>query len=193
MSASQDFLPHFLNARKLFDSLDVTKTNKGGEAIENFCISGMESVAGLFDDIHLLKSFGIISESNYVYRKLNKSGFCSKVWLLSLVLSTRKCIRDLNNLWMSRSRLRKEEVHFTMHSSNSLRRALSDKIALKIKDVNRRLILVALEIMQNIAYLIIVAADVFTLNLVERWKNLLEKCSSLLTVLKFLFLSIYPV
>ena len=70
---------------------------------------------------------------------------------------------------------------------------MSDKIALKIKDVNRRLILVALEIMQNIAYLIIVAADVFTLNLVERWKNLLEKCSSLLTVLKFLFLSIYPV
>ncbi|SCU98730.1 LAME_0G00342g1_1 [Lachancea meyersii CBS 8951] len=185
-------LSHIFKTSKIFDTVDAFGPTKTDHNAESIAISGLESFTGLFDDIHLLKSFGIIGEQNVIYKKINKGGLCSKVWLVSLVLSSRKNLSEIFQLAVSRSKLRKEEIHFAKCAPNSVRKVLGEKISLKIQEIDRRLRLAVLELLQNFAYLILAAVDVFKIRIGEKWKRLLERISGLFTILKFLFSSVFP-
>ncbi|CUS24247.1 LAQU0S15e00254g1_1 [Lachancea quebecensis] len=157
------------------------------QSIESTVISGLESVAGIFDDLQLLRSFGVISENNVFYRKLNKSGFCSKVWLVSLTLSTRKNASDIISLAVSRSRLKREQAQFMRRPVNSVRKVLNAKVTARIQEINRKLIMTALELVQNLGYLTLTAVDVLAFRLTEKWRRLLERVSSTFAIARVLF------
>ncbi|SCV02815.1 LANO_0G00408g1_1 [Lachancea nothofagi CBS 11611] len=190
MATEPNVLPHIFRTSKIFDDVDASTQSELDKSIESRVISGLESVAGLFDDVHLLRSLGIIGENNYFYRKLNKGGVCSKVWLVSLVLSLRKYFADIFQLAVSRSRLKKEEQHFKHCASSPLRKVLCEKISLKIQEIDKRLRLTTLELLQTVAYLLLVVVDVFAIKLSEKWKRILDRSSGFFTVLKFLVLSV---
>lgn len=151
---------------------DKPSTLEGqGKNIESALISGLETIAGIFDDLQLLRSFGVIGENNVFYQKLNKSGFCSKAWLVSLTLSSRRNASDIINLAISRSRLKREQAEFMRRPVNPVRKVLNAKVTARIQEINQKLILVALELIQNIGYLTLVAADVLAFGLTEKWKD----------------------
>ncbi|SCU96334.1 LADA_0H00364g1_1 [Lachancea dasiensis] len=181
-------LSHFFKTGKVFHTVDASAPGKIDPNVESMLISGLETLAGLFDDVYLLKSFGIISEVNYVYKKVNKGGLCSKIWLVSLILSSRRCISDLFQLAVSRSRLKREEKHFNNCITNSFRKALHEKIALKVQEIDRRLRLTILDLLQNLAYLVVVAIDVFSISISQRWRHILDRLSGFFSVLKLLLM-----
>ncbi|KAM3161365.1 hypothetical protein ACU8KH_03463 [Lachancea thermotolerans] len=167
---------------------DKPSTLEGqGKNIESALISGLETIAGIFDDLQLLRSFGVIGENNVFYQKLNKSGFCSKAWLVSLTLSSRRNASDIINLAISRSRLKREQAEFMRRPVNPVRKVLNAKVTARIQEINQKLILVALELIQNIGYLTLVAADVLAFGLTEKWKRLLERVSSIFAIARLLF------
>ncbi|SCU95438.1 LAFA_0G00408g1_1 [Lachancea sp. 'fantastica'] len=190
--AEHNALSQIFRISKLFDTVDSSDSSRSYRDVEGGIISGLEFLAGLFDDLHLLKSFGIIGEQNKIYQRFKKTGLCSKVWLVSLILSSRKSLGEIIRLAASRSKLRTEKLKFMRSPANSVRKILIDKISNKLDEIDRKLRLAVIELLQTFAYLLVVIIDVFKLGISEKWRKLIDRVSGFFTILKFLFLAASP-
>ncbi|CEP64266.1 uncharacterized protein LALA0_S11e00232g [Lachancea lanzarotensis] len=190
--AEYNALSQIFRISKLFDVVDASDSEKRYRDVEGTLITGLEFLAGLFDDLHLLKSFGFIGEQSKIYQRLNKTGLYSKLWLVSLILSSRKSLSEIVRLAASRSKLRTEELKFRRGAPNSVRKILLEKISNKIDEIDKKLRIAVIELLQTSAYLLVVMVDVFKLGVSERWKKFLDRISGFFTILKFLFLAASP-
>lgn len=129
MSLEEKFFDSLLDMNDLHSAMDESDEKKNQRVSwEDFLIDGLESLTSLFDNIYILRSFGIISESNVLYQKLNRGDFGSKLWFISSLLSTRKSLSQLIVLGRSRYKLLKEYRQLMACCTNSLRKTLITKI-----------------------------------------------------------------
>lgn len=83
--------------------------------------------------------------------------------------------------------LQKERRSTPHKCSKTFAKIIADKFTQKIGQLDRQIKDVLLDVLQNLAYLLVVAVDVFKLKLPHRWRRLLEWVSSLVTVSRFFF------
>lgn len=152
---------------------------------EDSLLSGLESVCGLFDNVYLLKTLGIISEDNVLYRRLNKGEWGSKLWFVTLLLSARKSFSRLLMSIRTKSRLKKEMNQLRIEGEEDLvkqvlRNKFTDalsKCSIIIKDV-------FLELLQTLAYLAIVVIEVFKINVSRKVIKFLEPLSYFISAIR---------
>ncbi|SCW02987.1 LAFE_0G00452g1_1 [Lachancea fermentati] len=187
MSLEEKFFDSLLDMNDLHSAMDESDEKKNQRVSwEDFLIDGLESLTSLFDNIYILRSFGIISESNVLYQKLNRGDFGSKLWFISSLLSTRKSLSQLIVLGRSRYKLLKEYRQLMACCTNSLRKTLITKIRQSLRKVDVEIKKVLLELIQNLAYLLLITVDIFKLHLSRKWKRLLEAISVAATILRLL-------
>lgn len=191
MAARRNTVDRMLELSTVLETSNEDQEEEKGKrqpaSFEDILIGGLESLTNIFDDVYLLKNFGIIGETNFVYRHLNKGGLGSKLWLATLVLSLRKSLGQLFRLARARHMLQKERRSTPHKCSETFAKIIADKFTQKIGQLDRQIKDVLLDVLQNLAYLLVVAVDVFKLKLPHRWRRLLEWVSSLVTVSRFFF------
>lgn len=191
MAARRNTVDRMLELSTVLETSNEEQEEEKGKqqpaSFEDILIGGLESLTNIFDDVYLLKNFGIIGETNFVYRHLNKGGLGSKLWLATLVLSLRKSLGQLFRLARARHMLQKERRSTPHKCSETFAKIIADKFTQKIGQLDRQIKDVLLDVLQNLAYLLVVAVDVFKLKLPHRWRRLLEWVSSLVTVSRFFF------
>ncbi|QEU60305.1 Pex34 [Kluyveromyces lactis] len=173
--------------------LDGTKTIKSliadedapSNSLEDLLIDSLTSVSSFFDDLYLLRSFGIISDTNFLYQKLNKGDIGSKVWLVSLLLSIRRSLTQLYKLIRLKLKLRKECMNIASTYSPGFKKLVKEKILAESNQLSLKIRSLCMDLLQDLLYMIIVSIDIFKINLSLKFKRALELISSAATVLKF--------
>lgn len=183
-TGSNDDSEKLLKATENMKSL-INGDDNSSESLEDWLIDSLTSISSFFDDLYLLRSFGIISDSNYLYRKLNKGDIGSKIWLTSLILSIRRTLTQLYKSVRLKFRLREESQNIASAYSPGFRRLLREKICAESTQINRRIKLLCMDLLQDLLYMVVVSLDVFKINLSSRSRKLLEYFSSAATVIKF--------
>lgn len=160
---------------------DCSKKN----SLEDTLIDGLGSISSFFDELYLLKSFGVISEDNFLYRKLNKGDIGSKVWLASLILSVRRSLTNLYRALKTKWTLRRECAGLASSSCHELKKILMDKYTAKNREVDSKISSLLMDIFQDAVYIIIILVDLLKINLSRKVRKMLEYLSSFSTLLKF--------
>lgn len=178
-----------LDATKKIKSLlpekEVQEEEKTSISIEDWLIDSLTSLSSFFDDLYLLRSFGIISDNNILYNKLNKGDLGSKVWLVSLILSVRRSLTHLMKLIKLKWRLRKEDANIAHTYCPGFRKLLKERIAVEGDIIRSKIRSLFMDLIQDLLYMLIVMIDIFKVNLSKRLRSILEFISSAATVLKF--------
>lgn len=172
---------------------DDKKYNKNKPRFEDNLINSLESICNIFDNIYFLKSLGIISENNFIYRSLNKGNLGSKFWFITLILSLRKLSRQSLKAFKVKRKISKElksiindnEIN---ENKNLLNNVLIEKFNETINNCNSILKNNFFELVQTLLYLMIVCVEIFKLKLSKKFKNILETASNFITVIRFLTL-----
>ncbi|QLQ78678.1 hypothetical protein HG537_0B00280 [Torulaspora globosa] len=151
---------------------------------EDNLISGLESVCSFFDNVYFAKSLGIITEENFLYKHLNKGDWGSKLWFVTLVLSIRRCLRQLFRILQDRVKLKKELISMGKNEKGLVNDVLKEKLSAMLQKSSLMIKAIMFELLQNILYLIIVAVDVFKVRLPRKWRRVLEPISNFVTVLR---------
>ncbi|QLL31165.1 hypothetical protein HG536_0B00260 [Torulaspora globosa] len=151
---------------------------------EDSLITGLESVCSFFDNVYFAKSLGIITEQNVLYRHLNKGDWGSKLWFVTLVLSIRRCLRQLFRILQDRVKLKKELKSMGKSETGLVKDVLKEKLSTMLQKSSLMIKAIMFEVLQNTLYLIIVAVDVFKIRLPRRWRRVLEPISNFVTVLR---------
>lgn len=152
-------------------------------SLEDTLINSLESVCSFFDHIYFAKSLGIISEQNFLYRKLNKGDWGSKLWFITLLLSARKSFSKLIKVVKGRTKLR-NEISLIDKNDGLTNEVLREKFSAMLKKSNLMLRDIVFDLFQTIVYLAIVVVDVFNIGLSKKWRQVLEPLSNLMTILK---------
>lgn len=153
-------------------------------SLEDTLINSLESVCSFFDHIYFAKSLGIISEQNFLYRKLNKGDWGSKLWFITLLLSARKSFSKLIKVVKGRTKLRNEISLIDKNDKGLTNEVLREKFSAMLKKSNLMLRDIVFDLFQTIVYLAIVVVDVFKIGLSKKWRQVLEPLSNLMTILK---------
>lgn len=172
------------------------------QSIEEILIQLINKISGIFDYLYFFKSIGLLSENNFLYRKLNKGNWGSKFWSLSLFVNIK---RSLLNCW----KLFKYKIKLSLYiqnysqsnnpssssSSSSVNDIILNKLKLKLSKINNIFKEQLFELAQNSIYFTISIIDIFTLNINplhtaknEKWikmKNHLETIANILTIYRF--------
>ncbi|GAV48593.1 hypothetical protein ZYGR_0M00140 [Zygosaccharomyces rouxii] len=152
---------------------------------EDSLIVGLESICGLFDNIYLLKTLGIISEDNLLYRRLNKGEWGSKLWFVTLLLSARKSFSRLLKIIKAKSKLKKEMKQLSTEGDEDLvKQVLRNKFTDALKKCSIVIKDVFLELLQTLAYLAIVVIEVFKINFSKKVVKFLEPLSHFIAVIR---------
>lgn len=159
---------------------------------EDSLINGLESVCGFFDNVYLAKSLGIISEENFLYKHLNKGDWGSKLWFVTLVLSIRRCLRQLFRILRNRAKLKKELRSIDNNEKGLVNDVLKEKLSAMLQRSSLMIKAVMFELLQNILYLIIVAVDMFKIRLPRKWRRVLEPISNFVTVFRLVAFGASP-
>lgn len=167
-----------------FSSKDKS-SNGSKTSFEDTLISGLETVCSFFDNVYFAKSLGIIGDNNFLYKHLNKGGWGSKLWFVTLLLSVRKCIRQLLQIAKKRSRLTTEIGVMDKDGKGLMSDVLREKISLMLQKSNILMRETLLDLLQNVVYLIIVVIDVFKLKVPKKGRQYLEPLSNFVTILRF--------
>lgn len=152
---------------------------------EDTLIGSLESICSIFDNVYFAKSLGIISEKNVLYRHLNKGNWGSKLWLITLLLSARKSFSKLVRNMKTRVRLKKEiqELHTT--DKVLISEVLREKYKTALSMCNSQVKDIVFELLQTVAYLVIVIIDVCKIKLSKKWRSLLEPLANIITIVRF--------
>lgn len=154
-------------------------------SLEDSLISGLESICGLFDNIYLLKSLGIINEDNFLYRRLNKGEWGSKLWFITLLLSARKSFSRLLKIINAKSKLKKEVEELSVADDQDLvKDVLMNKFMDALKKCSALMKDVFFELLQTLAYLVIVVVEVFKVNVSKKLMKFLEPLSHFIAVIR---------
>lgn len=151
---------------------------------EDSLIAGLESVCSFFDNVYFAKSLGIISDQNFLYRHLNKGDWGSKLWFVTLLLSIRRCLRQLFRILRDRVNLKKECKSMANDEKGLVNDVLREKLSSLMQKSTLMIKSVLFELLQNVLYLIIVAVDVFKLKIPGKWRRVLEPVSNFVTVVR---------
>lgn len=176
------------------DSLDISNLSvdpqkkfekKKHTTFEDTLIGSLESICSIFDNVYFAKSLGIISERNVLYRHLNKGNWGSKLWLVTLLLSARKSFSNLIRNMKIREKLKKEIQE--LHKTNKvlISEVLREKYMTALSMCNSQVKDIVFELLQTIAYLVIVIIDVCKINLSKKWRSLLEPLANIITIVRF--------
>lgn len=153
-------------------------------SFEDNLIAGLESVCSFFDNVYFAKSLGIIGENNFLYRRLNKGGWGSKLWFVTLLLSVRKCLRQIFQIVRDRIRLKTEIKGMDKNGRGLMNDVLKEKFLLMLQKSNAMMRETLLDLLQNSVYLMIVVIDVFKLNIPKRARQILEPLSNFVTIMR---------
>ncbi|CCF57665.1 hypothetical protein KAFR_0D00190 [Kazachstania africana CBS 2517] len=162
--------------------------------LEDILIDKLEGICTVFDNIYFLKNLGVIKEDNFIYKKLNKGNLGSKIWLVSLILSIRRCFKNLTHMYRTRRKYVTElsivSKKRNQSSENGLVNGiLKDKLLQSLQKCNSIIRDLLLEFLQVLLYLIIVIIEVFKVKSLERYvkgiRNL-EILSNLITVTRII-------
>ncbi|CAR29068.1 hypothetical protein ZYGR_0Y00140 [Zygosaccharomyces rouxii] len=152
---------------------------------EDTLIAGLESICGLFDNVYLLKTLGIISEDNLLYRRLNKGEWGSKLWFVTLLLSARKSFSRLLKIMKAKSKLKEEMKELRTEGDEDLvKQVLRNKFTDALKKCSIIIKDVVLELLQTLAYLAIVVIEVFKINVSQKVIKILEPLSHFIAVIR---------
>ncbi|CCK69140.1 Pex34p KNAG_0C00270 [Huiozyma naganishii CBS 8797] len=161
---------------------------------EDVLLGKLESICSIFDNIYLLKSLGIISKENFLYRKLNKGNVGSKVWFLTLILSIRKNLKRLVRLVQTRFKLvfEIEQILRQKKLDDSLvNNVVLNKLSTNLRKCHFMIIDTFLDLAQLLIYLFIVSGDCFNIPpRFKKFKKYLGPMSNVVTILRML-VSVY--
>ncbi|AQZ14016.1 PEX34 (YCL056C) [Zygosaccharomyces parabailii] len=161
------------------------ENDKHSYTIEDSIIAGLESICGLFDNVYLFKSLGIISENNFLYRRLNKGEWGSRLWFVTLLLSARKSISHLIKIVRARSKLTREMREMKIEDDDDLvKQVLKNKFTDALKKYGILIRDVIFELLQTFSYLAIVTIEVFKFSVNARVLRILEPLSHFIAVLR---------
>ncbi|CCD22179.1 uncharacterized protein NDAI_0A00190 [Naumovozyma dairenensis CBS 421] len=154
--------------------------------MEDSIIGGLEYICNIFDNVYLLKSLGIISENNLLYRNLNKGNFGSKIWFVTLILTTRKLVHQLIRAVKARIRLVKERKNSKRitRNENLVSSVLHEKLDIGIKKCSSMIMDLLLELFQTLVYLFLVSINIFKLKFSDKMVYVLEHLSNLLVLIR---------
>lgn len=161
--------------------------------LEDNVLNALESICNIFDNVYFFKSIGVLSEKNILYRTLNKGDFGSKLWFLTLLLSSKKLITRLTKSLKIRAKIKKEIDESPKENDedkslvNSLLREKLELSLAKCMDIIRNNVL---ELLQTMMYLSIAFINVFKVKVPQKWKHLLEQLSNIITIIR-VFISGY--
>ena len=144
------------------------------DSFEDWVIDSLTSVSSFFDDLYLLRSFGIISETNLLYRKLNRGDIGSKIWLVSLLLSVRRSITRLYKLLKLKFVLRKQISDITASYSPNLKKLVIEKFIARSDILNSKIYSLLMDLFQDFLYMMIVLIEVFKIKLSKSSRRALE-------------------
>ncbi|GCF00147.1 hypothetical protein ZYGM_003504 [Zygosaccharomyces mellis] len=159
--------------------------NSQNSTFEDTLIAGLESICGLFDNIYLLKTLGIISENNLLYRRLNKGEWGSKLWFVTLLLSVRKSFSRLLRVIKAKGKLKKEMKQLQVERDEDLvKQVLRNKFTDALKKCSIVIKDVFLELLQTLAYLAIVVIEVFKIDVNQKMMKILEPLSHFISIVR---------
>lgn len=176
--------------------IEMTKTNVSSpssqgrpsdgskSAFEDTIIAGLESVCSFFDNVYFAKSLGIIGDNNILYKQLNKGGWGSKLWLVTLVLSLRRSLRQIVQIVKNRVRLETELKGLNKDGNGLMNDVLKEKIFSMLGKSSLLLKETLLDLFQNLGYLVIVVIDVFKFKISGRARQVLESLSTFVTIIR---------
>ncbi|CAB4253350.1 similar to Zygosaccharomyces rouxii ZYRO0F18370g hypothetical protein [Maudiozyma barnettii] len=157
--------------------------------IEDIIVHSLETLCALFDNIYFLKNIGIISERNFMYKKLNKSQIGSKIWLITLILSLRKSYKKLKSTIIVRRQYKKEIQKFNNINSGYLNDYYSNNKThidggRSIKDYERIIINTILDFFQDLFYMVIIIFDILKTSKYQKLKSWCEYSSYIINILR---------
>ncbi|SCU94967.1 LAMI_0F00386g1_1 [Lachancea mirantina] len=183
MSTDFSMLSLMLSMRDTSESMLQKGTARSSQNFEDKAINGLEYICSIFDNVQLLRTIGVIGESNVIYQKLIKGDFGSKLWLATLLLSSRRLLSRIVGLIKTRFRLKNECGNIRTGSTNALRDVLMRKLVARQKSLDQNISLATLELLQNFFYLVILLAEILKLRLSGRQRKVLNICSALSSIL----------
>ena len=174
------------------DALDSTKTH----SIENVLVSSINTISNIFDYLYFFRSIGLIKDSNFLYRNVNKGHWGSKFWSLSLVFAIKKSINNCWKLFKYKVKLNFYIQNFDAiknQSHSPLNGIILNKLKLRLNKIHSLLFEQIFEVLQNLLYFIISILDILknvpTFNVSkdkwEHFKHLMETVSNFLTIFRF--------
>ncbi|QLG70088.1 hypothetical protein HG535_0A00280 [Zygotorulaspora mrakii] len=167
------------------DSADENKGSSEPATFEDTVINILESACNVFDNIYFAKSLGIISDKNFLYRHLNNGEWGSKLWLITLILSARKLLRQLFKTMKARSAL-KSEIKITQLNSKSLiNDVLTEKLRESLDKCSALIRDKLFDLFQTFIYFIIASISLFKIAVPRKWKRVLEPLSNFVTLMRF--------
>lgn len=174
------------------EAFDSAKTH----SIENVLVNSINTISNIFDYLYFFRSIGLIKDTNFLYRNLNKGHWGSKFWSLSLIFAIKKSVNNYWKLFKYKVKLNFYIQNFDSiknQSASPVNGIILNKLKLKLNKINSLLFEQIFEILQNLLYFIISILDILKNVTVfnipkdkwEHFRHLVETVSNLLTVFRF--------
>lgn len=159
---------------------------KGRASLEDRILNKLETLCSLFDNLYLLKSIGIINESNFFFQKINKSTIGSKIWFVTLLLSIRKSIKQLIKNIKIRNQFIEEIKNFNLNHKHYVNDIVSDRLEEGLKKCKITIREAIFDLIQNFIYLIIVAFQAFRIKGYNNLKRSLDPMFTIVSIVRLM-------